>query len=431
MRLSPDRACLVAIQIARALRFAHEAGVVHRDLKPSNVMLLKEREEGLSSDFVKVLDFGLVKVFEDEAQPARGEELELTRAGTMLGSPRYMAPEQIRCKPVDPRTDIYSLGIIMFHMLAGRPPFIGQGSVEILNQHLRTAPPAIGDVAGDDRCPLELEVIVERCLRKPPHERYPSMEELLSELKAAYRLIVNLPLRPSESYSDDLRLPTTGPEPVTPSRVFDPGTGASLEQILTGELTPAFRIDARDTSGVRAFSGSEPSYSEAIDLRPRRGPQMALLLLALVVGSLGLTLLWPRGSIGPTAGVPPRAEGPGAPPELETSSPPASAAPRVPANPARRPRTMATSGLPQPPSRSAVPAEAPRTVSAPSSGIRRKGRSRNATFNPPRRAPAAKLPRAAPPPPKPKAEPPPPSPSLLVDEVEDDAVERPEVPIVD
>lgn len=191
VRISSERSCRIAIQICRALRAAHQKGVVHRDLKPSNVMLLRDDEgEGVEKDdFVKVLDFGLVKVFETQDQNGP-PNLELTRAGTLLGSPKYMAPEQIRCAPIDPRTDVYSLGAIIFHMLAGRPPFLGATSVEILNQHLKEPTPSIAAIVGNavDLAP-ELEIIVQRAMEKDPNDRYLSMEDLLSDLKAAYRLI--------------------------------------------------------------------------------------------------------------------------------------------------------------------------------------------------------------------------------------------------
>lgn len=183
----PGRACLIAIQVARALRAAHRVGVVHRDLKPSNVMVLRDEDEEFS-DLIKVMDFGLVKIFGDtEFDRPDDESGELTRSGVMLGSPRYMSPEQIRSEDIDPRTDIYSLGVLMFHMIAGRPPFVGQGSVEILTNHLKMPPPPMAAVGHPD-CPMELEIILQRCLAKKKSDRYPSMEELLSDLKTATRM---------------------------------------------------------------------------------------------------------------------------------------------------------------------------------------------------------------------------------------------------
>ena len=183
-RLSADRASRIILQVARALRVAHRAGVVHRDLKPSNVMLLPDTDDGSTYDFVKVVDFGLAKLYE---APEFAENARLTRAGMMLGSPRYMAPEQIRNQDVDPRTDIYSLGVIFFAMLTGRLPFDGDNSTEILSQHLRDPAPSMNSVAGDLEISMELESIVARCLAKHPNGRYQTIDDFLADLKVAMR----------------------------------------------------------------------------------------------------------------------------------------------------------------------------------------------------------------------------------------------------
>jgi serine/threonine-protein kinase len=189
--LSAERTLHIAMQIARALREAHAKGIIHRDLKPGNIMIL---EEGDDANFAKVLDFGLVKLFSppktEGSEPAVVEQLtpspldgEMTRAGMFLGSPKYMSPEQIQARELDPRTDIYSLGVIMFQMLVGRVPFRGGSSVEILYKHVNHPVPAIHDMNPEADAPPELERIVERCLRKNVDERVPSMATLLTEMK--------------------------------------------------------------------------------------------------------------------------------------------------------------------------------------------------------------------------------------------------------
>ncbi len=192
-RLDSERVARIALQVSRALRAAHRIGVVHRDLKPANVMLLRDEDQEVA-DFIKVLDFGLVKAFQviDGVPSPDRDGGDLTRAGTWLGSPRYMAPEQIRCRDVDPRTDIYSLGAITFHMLAGRPPFMGATSVEIFGQHLRDPVPWIGDLGGAPDVAPELEVVVRRCMEKEPDARYASMDEVIADLEAALRVIGGL-----------------------------------------------------------------------------------------------------------------------------------------------------------------------------------------------------------------------------------------------
>ena len=191
--MPPDRLLHIAVQICRALREAHRHGVIHRDLKPGNIMLTESADD---PDVVKVLDFGLVKLFEQEGDAARHAQLvtspdgaqgDLTRAGTLLGSPRYMSPEQIRGRKLDPRTDIYSLGVILFQMATGRPPFSGSTSVEVIYKHLNHKVPSIeGD--GVD-CPPPVRTIIERCLRKKRRERYRSMREVVVALRDAQRVV--------------------------------------------------------------------------------------------------------------------------------------------------------------------------------------------------------------------------------------------------
>jgi len=168
---SPARAAHVAVQMARSLREAHRQDVVHRDLKPGNVMLLKHDSDEGNVDFVKVLDFGLAKSFAG-AGPA------LTQAGTFLGSPRYVSPEQIEGKQVDPRADIYSFGCVLYRMLTGRVPFTAKTPVDIMMQHLESAPPAL-DVA----VPAVLEDLVFDCLEKDRKHRPQTMDDVIDRLK--------------------------------------------------------------------------------------------------------------------------------------------------------------------------------------------------------------------------------------------------------
>ena len=171
--MDPLRAVHVAVQICRSLREAHKAGVVHRDLKPGNVMLVKADDaDEVEGDFVKVLDFGLAKT-------GRVEE-NLTKAGTFLGSPRYVAPEQIEGRPVDARADIYSFGCLFYRMLAGVVPFDGVQPVEIMMKHLHEPPPPL---PAHVQLPIALEKLVLDCLEKSAERRPPSMDVVLTRLK--------------------------------------------------------------------------------------------------------------------------------------------------------------------------------------------------------------------------------------------------------
>jgi serine/threonine-protein kinase len=160
--------------MARALREAHALGVVHRDMKPGNVYLVKRDDD---DDVVKVLDFGLVK------DNAASEGQEHTQFGQIMGSPRYMAPEQVQGKNVDARTDVYSVGAMLYAMLAGKPPFDRASDLAILMAQVSEKPPPIASVAPDVSLPQGLEALVMKCLAKNPADRFASMEELINGLK--------------------------------------------------------------------------------------------------------------------------------------------------------------------------------------------------------------------------------------------------------
>src|ERR1700736_2936935 len=170
-----ERAAHIARQICRALREAHSLGVIHRDLKPANIFLV---EHGDETDFVKVLDFGLVKDV-SEGKPAE----ELTQTGLFMGSPKYMAPEQIRGDRVDARTDIYALGIIMYEMITGKVPFDRPNSVNILMAHVNEEAPALRVMNPNINISPQIEETIGRCMAKDVDQRFRSMDEVLAALK--------------------------------------------------------------------------------------------------------------------------------------------------------------------------------------------------------------------------------------------------------
>jgi len=171
------RSLQIAQQICRSLREAHKLGIIHRDLKPANVMLLTEDRE----DLVKVLDFGLVKSFIREGKPTNSE---VTNAGMFLGSPQYMAPEQAR-NHADPRSDVYSLGVVLYHMLLGRPPFVAKDTIDVIFKQMNEPPPAMRSVRPDIDLPKEVEALVMKCLEKQPSWRFQSMDDVLDAMRKA------------------------------------------------------------------------------------------------------------------------------------------------------------------------------------------------------------------------------------------------------
>jgi len=177
-RMSLALALDLAIQTAAALAAAHGAGITHRDIKPENVML---RRDGI----VKVLDFGLAKLTE---RPAANVDTDaVTRAkvttapGTIMGTPQYMSPEQARGQVVDARSDIFSLGVLLYEMIVGRPPFGGVNALEVIGEILKSEPPPLKSHAAE--VPAELQRIVGKALRKDRDERYQTAKDLLQDLK--------------------------------------------------------------------------------------------------------------------------------------------------------------------------------------------------------------------------------------------------------
>ncbi len=163
---------MVIRQVAAALCKAAEQGIVHRDIKPENIMLTAAGE-------VKVADFGLARM-------ASGEEgVELTQAGMTMGTPLYMSPEQVEGKSLDSRSDIYSLGVTCYHMLAGRPPFDGETALSVAVQHLKKQPEPLETLRPD--LPPALCRLVHRMLAKSPEARFQSPHELLRELRQLER----------------------------------------------------------------------------------------------------------------------------------------------------------------------------------------------------------------------------------------------------
>ena len=165
--LHPDRAAEIATDVAAALGFAHRNGLVHRDVKPGNVLVT-------ANGHIKVADFGI-------ATAMVGSQTELTQAGTVMGTASYFSPEQAQGRPVDPRSDLYALGIVLYEMLLGKPPFVGDSPVAVAYQHVQESPPPLR--ASGAAVAESLEAITLKLLAKNPVNRYPTAEDLRSDLR--------------------------------------------------------------------------------------------------------------------------------------------------------------------------------------------------------------------------------------------------------
>ncbi len=251
--LPEERTAHIARQISRSLREAHTLGVVHRDLKPANVYLL---EHGDEPDYVKVLDFGLVK------DVSSGSE-ELTKAGLFMGSPKYMAPEQITGGVIDSRTDIYALGIIMYEMVTGKVPFDRPKSLDILMAHVNEEVPPIHKMNPAARVSPALEEAIMRSMAKNQNDRYRSMDEVLAALK---RLGGATTAEPSQSMTAD-RLSFSGSEP-TASRIVL-GAGAAMA------------IPDGGPASAPALDGGSIPVSSPSDYPPERTASHPFVLAAL------------------------------------------------------------------------------------------------------------------------------------------------------
>lgn len=172
-QLPIDEAAGYLLQTIEAVAEAHVGGIAHRDLKPANLFLC-HRPDG--SRFVKVLDFGISKPI-----GLGSTDVQLTRTSTLIGSPLYMSPEQMRAvRDIDPRTDVWSLGVILFELLAGRPPFLGESVPELCATMLRDEPPPLSLFRAD--VPPALERIILRCLAKDREQRYATVADIAQDL---------------------------------------------------------------------------------------------------------------------------------------------------------------------------------------------------------------------------------------------------------
>ncbi len=223
----------IATQVCHSLTEAHALGLVHRDLKPENIMLIPVAGD---PNFVKVLDFGIAKMQKDPAKPG---EASLTEAGMIMGTPTYMSPEQAKGEGIDHRSDIYSLGVMMYEALTGTPPFHDETAMKVLVAHIKDPPKPFVRTGASDEPPFELERVVLACLEKEPDLRPQTTTQLVDRLTTAARRA-----RDSASFAAVVvdRPTTTLPllQPPVPATLVVPAS--RLEPGLTPLPTAAMQV---------------------------------------------------------------------------------------------------------------------------------------------------------------------------------------------
>ncbi|HEV8484458.1 MAG TPA: protein kinase, partial [Blastocatellia bacterium] len=255
--LNLNQALDIATQVASALEAAHAAGIVHRDIKPENVMLRRDR-------IVKVLDFGLAKLALPQVSAvdleAEARSMIITNPGVVMGTVQYMSPEQARGHEVDARTDIWSLGVMLYEMVTGRVPFEGETPSHVIVSILESEPPPL---AGSSEVPMELERIVTKALRKDREERYQTARDLALDLKTLTQEL-EVEARLNRSLQPDgagRKVTTTG------------GTQATVETVYQSAATTGDVETARTISSAEYLFGSIE--------RHKRGAVLSAIVVAV------------------------------------------------------------------------------------------------------------------------------------------------------
>jgi eukaryotic-like serine/threonine-protein kinase len=232
--MEPHRALEVMIQVCGALEEAHQAGIIHRDLKPENIFLTTQ---GGIEDYPKVLDFGLAKVTEKQMRPG---SLILTGEGMVFGTPEFMSPEQAQGHSLDPRSDLYSLGVVLYELLTGKLPFDAKQALEFIHLHVSSPPIPMHERAPDRAFPMGLEEVVMCALAKRPEDRYASAGAFGEALKEVAR--GRLRTGAMRAYSPPSSRP---PAASGPPSSHPPGADASMGP--SGEGSPGHLPAQRDS----------------------------------------------------------------------------------------------------------------------------------------------------------------------------------------
>ena len=317
--LDPARVIQIGRQAASAFAYAHARGVVHRDVKSANLFMLEGANGKLHA---KVLDFGIARLASPEDG---GGDNKLTQTGMVIGSPAYMAPEQALGMEVDARTDLYSLGIVLYEMLTGAVPFAGASALEVLTQHITKAPTPPKQLRPELDVPADLELVVLRCLQKSREDRYSSADELDKDLQKIEERLAG------------------GQEPATE-------VTRAVEQLRATMFKESSRLAAASEEVRREAVGgartAETRLDEAVEQSEEpaagwTGKQVSLLVAAMLVVALlagGALFLWAgHGGGGRSEAAPDKAPAPSPVPAATQPAPAPATAPKAPERPAVAP----------------------------------------------------------------------------------------------
>ena len=266
------RALRIMGQVASSLAEAHGKGIVHRDLKPENIFLI---DVGANHDYVKVLDFGVAKLH-DKNLDGKGT---LTQAGSIFGTPRYMSPEQCSAQPVDGRSDLYALGVMLFEMITGLPPFQSDQPLMLLLAHVNDPPPSPGSVTDKQVIPAEVEEVVLQLLAKLPENR-------VQDAEAFARICHDL----------EIALPAAFDERVGQAEAESLGVRLPSSLTIQTPTERTVRLGALPTPGVQAPALEPVPLAEETPLAKARRGFGLLLLLGTVGGGAVLATVWAVGT---------------------------------------------------------------------------------------------------------------------------------------
>ena len=301
--MAVDRLLNILIQTGHGLAAAHHKNITHRDMKPENIYVTVGPN---NEDIPKLLDFGIAKVAGNDGQN------NLTRTGTIFGTPFYMAPEQALGQQVDARADVYAMGVIMYEVFSGTLPFQGESFMGILTQHITTDPEPVAQraAAAGRTLPPGLADVISRCMAKDPNRRYPTMDALVQALVDVYRAIAGAGM---SSYMEAFAAPRsashtpqvgsgTGPYPPPP-----PGTGpyppppSSLPTVVHGHGTGPMPMGtphpghstghpAMQSGGLHGTPGSglyAAGGSGLVEVTPRKSKAGLIFALIAVLAAAG------------------------------------------------------------------------------------------------------------------------------------------------